>query len=150
MKKTVKKSSKGIATRMPKKSTPVRKSLPTGKKRAAPEREVKDYAADEQGILPEESEDEVESKMKQGEKDEDIYSKKGRDLLEEDDEIEPWEEGFMEGANDLGQLGKDALTGQPLMGADDVVELEWEGKLYRFVSRKNAEEFMKRRKKAKK
>ena len=76
-------------------------------------------------------------------------TEEGRKKLEEDDEIAPWEEGFMEGAHDAGQLGKDALTGEPLMGADDVIEMDYEGKLYRFVSRKNAEEFVKRRKKKK-
>lgn len=156
MAKVVKKKAKNNSkvsqkptTRSSKKSTPVRNSMPTGKKKAAPEEVEKDYADEEQGILPDETEDELETEMKTGAKDEDIYDKKGRDLLEEDDEIAPWEEGFMEGAHDAGQLGKDALTGEPLMGADDVIEMDYEGKLYRFVSRKNAEEFVKRRKKKK-
>src|SRR3989338_1165514 len=106
-----------------------------------PLKEEKVYPAEEQGIEREETDEEVEEEMKTGRKDEDIYAKKGRDLLEEDDEIQPWEEGFMEGASGLGQLGKDALTGEPLMGADDIIELEHEGKLYRFVSEKNAEAF---------
>ena|SRR3989338_1501667 len=152
VKKVLKKSSKispKKIVRAPKKSMPVRNSMPTGKKKAAPEKDQKFYADEEQGILKEETEDELETSMKTGVKDEDIYNKKGRDLLEEDDEIAPWEEGFMEGAHDAGQLGKDALTGEPLMGADDVIEMDYEGKLYRFVSRKNAEEFVKRRKKKK-
>ena len=110
-----------------------------------PLKEEKVYPAEEQGIEREETDEEVEEEMKTGRKDEDIYAKKGRDLLEEDDEIQPWEEGFMEGASGLGQLGKDALTGEPLMGADDIIELEWEGKMYRFVSRENAEKFMKKK-----
>ncbi len=111
------------------------------------EEEVKVYPDEEQGILKEETEEELEADMKKGEKDEDIYDKKGRDLQEEDDEIEPWEEGFMEGAHDAGQLGKDALTGEPLMGVEDVVEQEIDGKVYRFVNRENALKFKKKMKK---
>ncbi|MFA6462339.1 MAG: hypothetical protein WCV90_08810 [Candidatus Woesearchaeota archaeon] len=104
------------------------------------------YPAEEQGILPEETEEKIEEEMEEGEKETDIYSKAGRKVLEEEDEIEPWEQGFMEGAAGPGQLGKDALTGKPIMGADEVIELEWEGKMYRFVSQKNAELFLKKKK----
>ena len=60
---------------------------------------------------------------------------------EEDDELENWEEGFMEGATAAGQLGKDALTGEPLMNVEDVVETEIDGKVYRFVNEDNAQKF---------
>ena len=83
--------------------------------------------------------------MEHGDVDEDVYSKEGREKLEEDGEIEPWEEGFMEGAAQAGQLGKDALTGEPLM--DDVVEAEIKGKLYRFVSEENAKKFREKKEK---
>ncbi len=106
---------------------------------------VKVYADEE--LLPNETTEQIEEDIKVGEKDEDIYTKEGRKVQEDEDEIEPWEEGFMEGASGPGQLGKDALTGKPLMGADNVYEVEHEGKLYRFVSEKNAEEFMKKRNK---
>ena len=79
--------------------------------------------------------------MTVGDEDEDIYTEEGRKKLEEDDEIEPWEEGVMAGASGLGQLGKDALSGKPIMDADEVIEMELDGKLYRFVSAKNAEKF---------
>ena len=46
-----------------------------------------------------------------------------------------------------GQLAKDALTGEPLMGADNVIELEMNGKLYRFVNEKNAQKFKQKHKK---
>ena len=49
--------------------------MPTGKKKAAPEKVEKDYADEEQGILPDETEDELETEMKTGAKDEDIYDK---------------------------------------------------------------------------
>lgn len=108
------------------------------------EEEEKVYPEEEQGILPEETSEELTEAMDEGEKDEDVYTEEGIQKLEENDEIEPWEEGFVEGAKDFGQLGKDALTGEPLMGADDIVEMELGEKMYRFVSRANAEKFRKR------
>lgn len=114
------------------------------KKLPEPEEEDEDlevYPDEEQGILPEETSEEHELAIKQGQEDEDVYTEAGRHKLAEDDEIEPWEEGLMEGAAELGQLGKDALTGEPLMGADEVIEMELDGKLYRFVSTKNADKF---------
>ena len=84
-----------------------------------------------------------------GELDEDIYDPEGRDYQEESDEIEPWEEGFMEGASDAGQFGKDALTGEPLMDSDDVFEAEIDGKFYRFANKENAKKFRDKIKKKK-
>ncbi len=103
------------------------------------------YPADEQGILKPKTSDEKDQVMKLGEEDEEVYTAKGREKLEEDDELESWEEGFMEGATDAGQLGKDALTGEPLLDVEDVVELEFEGKMYRFVNQKNARKFVEKR-----
>ncbi len=119
------------------------------KKKKSSEEKIKVYPAEEQGILPEETPEEIEEDMEQGEKDEDIYTKEGREKLEEDAEIEPWEEGFMEGASGAGQFGKDALTGEPLMDTDDIVEAEIERKVYRFASRENAEKFRKKLRKKK-
>ena len=107
------------------------------------------YPAEEQGIEKEETPDEKELHMKIGEDDEDIYDEKGRIMLEEDDEIKPWEEGFAAGAFGMGQLGKDALTGEPLMGVDTVIEMELNGKVYRFVSEKNALKFKEKKEKEK-
>ncbi len=114
------------------------------------EDENKLYPAEEQGILPEKESEEKEAEMKSGQRDEDIYTEEGRELQEEDAEIENWEEGFMEGATDAGQLGKDALTGEPLMGAEEVVETEIEGKVYRFVNGQNAKKFREKKKEEKK
>ena len=105
------------------------------------EDEPKLYPAEEQGIIPEETLEEKQLKMGFGEEDEDLEIKEGREEQVEEDEIEPWEAGFAEGASDEGQLAKDALTGEPLMGIDDVVELEIEGKKYRFINEENAEKF---------
>ena len=106
----------------------------------------KDYPAEEQGIEPEETSEEKSEDMEHGEKDEDVYSEEGREKLVEDGEISPEEEGFMEGAAQAGQLGKDALTGEPLMDVEDVVETEIDGKVYRFVSEENARKFRDRKK----
>ena len=105
------------------------------------EKEEKFYAAKEQGILPDETSEEIKQDMEHGEKDEDIYSDEGREKLVEDGEIEPDEAGFMEGASGAGQLGKDALTGEPLMDVEDVIEIEIDGKKYRFVNEENAQKF---------
>jgi hypothetical protein len=88
-----------------------------------------------------ESKDEQKLHMEHGDEDEDVYTDAGREQLVEDDEIDALEAGIMQGASDDGQLGKDALTGEPLMDIEDVVELEIDGELYRFVSEENAEEF---------
>jgi hypothetical protein len=101
----------------------------------------KDYPAEEQGIIPEKTEEQIEEEMEHGEKNEDVYSEEGREKLTEDGEISPEEEGFMEGASDAGQLGKDALTGEPLMDIEDVVEAEIKGVKYRFVNEENAQKF---------
>ena len=103
--------------------------------------ELEVYPAEEQGILPDETSEDHELAIDLGDEDEDIYTEVGRKKLEENDEIEPWEEGVMEGAAGIGQLGKDALTGKPLMDSDEVIEMELDGQLYRFVSEKNAEKF---------
>jgi hypothetical protein len=109
--------------------------------RAMAEKEEKTYSAEEQGIEKEKSSEEKEQEMEHGERDEDIYTDEGREKLEEDGEISPAEEGFMKGASQAGQLGKDALTGEPLMDVEDVVEAEIDGKIYRFVSEENARKF---------
>ena len=111
------------------------------------EDEDKFYPAEEQGILPEENSTEVEEDMESGLKDKDPLTEEGRDTLVEDDEMESWEAGFAEGASEEGQLGKDALTGEPLMGAEDVTEMEIKGKNYRFVSQANAIKFKKKKEK---
>ena len=92
------------------------------------------------------TDDEVKDDMEMNLDDEEVYEKQGREQLVEDDEISPEEEGFMEGATDAGQQGKDALTGEPLMDVENVVEAELDGKVYRFVSEENARKFREQRK----
>jgi len=90
--------------------------------------------------LVEDDSDERELKMKKGDADEDVYSEAGRELLEEDDEMETWEQGFIEGEGEGGQLAKDALTGAPLMG-DKIIQVKIKGRVYRFANEKNAKKF---------
>jgi len=105
------------------------------------------YASEEQGILSEESSEEILQDMESGEKDEDPDTPEGREKLVEDDEVADWEAGFSEGANEEGQLAKDALTGEPLMDVDDVVETKIDGRLYRFVNKVNAQKFREKKRK---
>lgn len=49
-----------------------------------------------------ESPEEHQVNITLGNEDEDVYSKEGREDLQEDDEIEVWEEGFSEGTGDDG------------------------------------------------
>jgi hypothetical protein len=88
--------------------------------------------------------EEIKDEMEHGEREEDPLTKEAQEKLVEDDEIEPWEAGFAEGASNEGQHAKDALTGEPLMDVEDVVELELDGKIYRFANSENAEKFKKR------
>ncbi len=122
---------------------------PVKKKSKDVDEKIEVYPEEEQGILPTESSDEKKMKMKLGEEDEDIYSTEGQEEEVEEDEIEPWEAGFMEGASGAGQLGKDALTGKPLVGRK-VVEAEISGKLYRFASEENVRKFKEKMVKEKK
>ena len=93
-----------------------------------------------EGNVPK-TEEEIKEDMESNKDDEEVYEEQGREKLVEDDEIDTWEEGFMEGADSAGQLGKDALTGEPLSDVEDVVETEINGKKYRFVSKENAEKY---------
>ncbi|MDP3698475.1 MAG: hypothetical protein Q8R47_02715 [Nanoarchaeota archaeon] len=147
-KKAVKKTVKPVKGRSSLRSTNVNSSRSVkAAKKKLPEVEENDdeelelHPAEEQGILADETSEEHELAMAIGDEDEDVYTEEGRKKLEEDDEIAPWEEGVMEGASGIGQLGKDALTGKPIIDADEVIEMELDGKLYRFVSEKNAIKF---------
>ena len=85
-------------------------------------------------MVPEEWEEE------EGEKD--IYSEGGREKLVEDDEIEPWEQGFMQGAEGGGQGAKCRKCGKPLVDKE-IVEKEIDGENYRFCSEECANKFEK-------
>ena len=118
-------------------STPIK----SPQKKSKNNEKLEVYPDEEQGILKEETLEEKKRKVIAGDKNDDIYTEEGQEVEVEEDEIEPWEEGFMKGASGPGQLAKDALTGKPLMDVEDVVEMEINGKLYRFASQRNAEKF---------
>ncbi|MBW2971542.1 hypothetical protein KY359_00770 [Candidatus Woesearchaeota archaeon] len=90
--------------------------------------------------------DEKRLEMDTGEKEETVYTATGREKLEEDDEIDTWEEGFMEGAEDDGEQGKCANCGAALIDPDDVVETKIKGKVTWFCSNNCLEEFKDKKK----
>ena len=86
------------------------------------------------------TEDQVDLEMETGELEEDVYTEEGRENLVEDDEITTAEEGFMEGADDLGQQGKCANCGAALK-EDNTVEKEMGGDVKWFCSDKCASDY---------
>ncbi len=105
----------------------------------------KDYASEEQGILPEETSSEEELEMETGEKDADVYTKEGREELAENDELEPFEEGFMEGEEGRGKDAKCACCGKVLsQNKTKVTEMEIDGELYFFCSERCAKKGLKK------
>lgn len=74
--------------------------------------------------------------MRTGAKEATVYTAAGREILEEDDEISPEEEGFMEGAENDGEQGKCANCGAALLNAENTFETKIDGKTYWFCSNK--------------
>ncbi|MFH1849824.1 MAG: hypothetical protein ABH879_06585 [archaeon] len=70
-----------------------------------------------------------------------VYTEEGRESLVEDDEIEPWEEGFMEGACGKGHGAKCETCGKIFIGPEDVVETEIQGEVRRFCSQECADKY---------
>lgn len=100
----------------------------------------------------ERSSEEIEEDMELGEKDEEVYTEEGREKLKEDDEIEDWEEGFMEGAEGRGKQHCCSECGK-LLGEDEenIIEREIDGKVKWFCSEEHAEKYsLKQGKKRKK
>ena len=77
------------------------------------------------------------------EREADIYTEKGLEELEEDDEIAPWEEGFMEGAKGGGQGAKCRKCGKILI--DDFIERQIGDQIYRFCSEECSETYKKKK-----
>lgn len=83
-----------------------------------------------------ESSDELKEEMDSGEREADVYSEAGREDLVEADELEPDEEGFMEGAEEKGELGHCA-TCHKVLDTDDkenVIERRIKGDIVWFCS----------------
>ena len=70
----------------------------------------------------------------------DLETEEGREEAAEDDELEPWEEGFMEGASREGQLGKCANCGD-MLTEENCIEKKMDGELHRFCSQKCFEKY---------
>jgi len=105
--------------------------------------EEKVYPAEEQWDKSE-TEEETEQDMETGEKEEDVYTKEGREKLVEDDEIKPEEEAFMEGEEEKGELAKCANCGKVLsQKKEEVIEREIDDEIFWFCSDKCANEYRK-------
>ena len=65
---------------------------------------------------------------------EDIYTDEGAESLEENDEISPGEEGFMEGETSDGEKVICSICGKIISDEERVVEREIHGKVMRFCS----------------
>lgn len=85
--------------------------------------------------------EEREPAMEPSSRGEDIYDEEDREELLDDDEIEPWEEGFMAGAEGGGQDAKCRTCGKVLMGPEEIVEKEIKGRILRFCSELCADAF---------
>jgi len=93
---------------------------------------------EDQFLEPEEHTDaHVEHKIDiaMGGQEADVYTEEGREVLEESGEIEPWEEGFAQGAESRGNLAECAQCGK-ILGEDEsrIVERRYDNRLYRFCS----------------
>lgn len=77
--------------------------------------------------------DAVRESLRLGVKEKDVYTRVSRDALVEEDELAPWEEGFMEGAEKGGQRAKCASCGQ-ILSRGSTVERKIAGKLLWFCS----------------
>lgn len=104
------------------------------KKLILPNHEDDTQADEEQGIKKPLSEDEKQQAMSEGTKDEEPYDEAGREALRDDDEIEDWEEGFMEGAQGKGSHAACENCGKPLPKKSKVVEKMVDGEVEFYCS----------------
>ena len=74
----------------------------------------------------------IEDEFDDDSEEEDIYGEKGREELEESEEISPEEEGFMEGYEGVDNIVKCSMCGKVL--SEDFIEEEISGKVHRFCS----------------
>jgi hypothetical protein len=88
--------------------------------------------------------DDKRLEMDIGEKEESVYGPVGREKLEEDDEIDAWEEGFMEGAEDDGEQGKCAYCGAALLRGK-TFETKIKGRVVWFCSEQHIEDYKKKK-----
>lgn len=84
-------------------------------------------------------EEEAHEEIHLGKKDTEVYNTHALEELEEDDEIAPWEEGFMEGAHSEGEGAKCRNCGKVLI--EEAIEREFNDEIHRFCSERCAEKF---------
>jgi len=89
--------------------------------------------------LGEEEKKEVD--FETGNKEADVYSDEGLESLQEDDEISPEEEGFMEGERHGDKNAKCAKCEKIFDETDNVFEREVNGQILKFCSQKCDEEY---------
>lgn len=92
------------------------------KRSTHPEHEEDTYPDEEQGILKRPSPDQRRLQIGSGEAEKDVYEDEDLEELREDDEVDDWEEGFMEGAKGKGGLANCAHCDKPLPAKAKVVE----------------------------
>jgi uncharacterized protein with PIN domain len=98
--------------------------------------------------IPEEEEDTEEQKIREGEKDVDLYEEPGRDEAMEEDIISPREEAFMEGEDTETEEGVCEQCGNVLSDDPNEVVEEKVGELIHFFcSDKCAEKYREKHKK---
>ncbi len=102
------------------------------------------YKSDEQEDEP--SSDEKEQEMEEGILDEEVYDEEGREKLLEDDEIDDWEEGFMNGASAGGSRAKCSNCGKIFIDESGIVDREINDVDYWFCSYTCADLFEKKQK----
>jgi adenine-specific DNA methylase len=108
---------------------------------------IKVYPAKEQGIKKPETSEEKEEAMEEGKEEETVYSEEGREKLAEDDEIKPFEEGFMEGAEGRGKKNSCAECGKQIEEDDEnIVERKFGDEIKLFCSEEHAENYAKKHK----
>ena len=91
-------------------------------------------------MAEEKTKDEIRKDMEEGMDDEEVYDETGRHQLIDDDEMENWEEGFMEGAEGRGGMTSCARCGKLLgQGKTKVFERKINGKKLYFCSEEHAE-----------
>lgn len=89
--------------------------------------------------------EELGLEMEEGKKDEEVYTEEGREKELENDEIEPWEEGFMEGAEGRGKKNCCSECGKLLEEEkEDIYEREFDDEIKLFCSEEHAEKYAKK------
>lgn len=87
----------------------------------------------------------IEQEIEQGELEKDPYSEEGREVLtEDDDELNEFDEGIMQGIDEGENLAKCALCHKVLVR--DFFEREFEGEVYRFCTEDHARIYARKRK----